>query len=129
MDINIVGRHLRIYDSVKDYAHSKISKLDRFYDQIQRIDMTLSTDGDQKVVECIIKVRRGGQVVGKEKQDEFFAAIDLLVDKLSRQLKKQNEKLKTNHHKGSERLQAATDEVADTDDLESYDEVIENTKF
>lgn len=133
MEINIVGRHMRLYESVKDYAYSKASKLDRFYDQIQHVDMTLSMDGDEKVVEVIIKSRVGGQIVGKEKHEDFFAAIDLLIDKMSRQLKKQKEKLKVNPHKDSSasgRMAAQGGEPgAGGEDLESYDEVIEKTSF
>ena len=85
---------MNIYETVRDYAHSKIARLDRYYDQVQHIELILSREGNDKIAEMIIKARVGGQFVGKEKAEEFFAAIDLLVDKMSRQLKKQKEKLR-----------------------------------
>lgn len=130
MDIKIIGRHMNVYETVKDYAHSKIGKLDRFFDQIQHIELILSKDGNDKVAEMIIKARVGGQFIGKEKAEEFFAAIDLLVDKMSRQLKKAKEKLKQNHHKMPAGMVPQPPEEKDEDEeLESYEEIIEKTPF
>ena len=77
----------------------------------------------------IIKARVGGQFIAKEKAEEFFAAIDLLVDKMSRQLKKQKEKLKENHHKAGQEMPAPPVEVDEDEQLESYEEIIEKTPF
>jgi putative sigma-54 modulation protein len=128
VDIKIVGRHMNVYETVKDYAHSKIAKLDRFYDQIQHIELVLSKEGNDKVAELVIKARVGGQFVAKEKAEEFYAAIDLLVDKMARQLKKQKEKLKENHHKAGPEM--VVPPVVDEDEkLESYEDIVEKTPF
>ena len=128
MNINILGRHMNLYSTVRNYVEAKVAKLERFNDQIQRIDVTLSKTGDEKVIDMVIKLRHGGQVVGREKQAEFFAATDLLVDKMSRQLKKQNERLKVNRHRG-ERLTFVEQPDSDEENLESYQEIIERTPF
>ena len=100
------------------------------YDQIQHIELVLSKEGNDRIAEMVIKARVGGQFVGKEKAEEFFAAIDLLVDKMSRQLKKAKEKLKQNHHKsGREMLIAPPPEDDEDEKLESYEEIIEKTPF
>lgn len=123
MNLRIIGRHMNIYGEVRDYAEAKIPPLERFYDQIQSMDLTLSMEGDDKIAELRIKARVGGPFVATERAGEFFAAIDLLVDKMARQLKKQKDRLKKNYH--SDRMPAAPEVHDPDDDLESYQEVVD----
>lgn len=130
MEIKIIGRHINVYDNVRRYAEDKAAKLERFHNQIQAVDLTLSAEGEEKKVEMVIRVRSGGPFRGEEKQGDFLAAIDLLVDKMSRQLKKAKEKLKVNHHKsGRAAMAEPAPEPDPDDDLESYDDVIEKVDF
>lgn len=131
MEIQIVGRHVDVHGPVRDYVDAKVSKLDRFYDQIQHIEVILSHDGPEKKAEMHITSRIGGKLFGDCKHEDFYAAIDLLMDKMSRQLKKQKEKLKVNHHKtASGRRPMVEDGGGDDEErLETYDEVIEKTNF
>ena len=86
MKINITGRHMHVHDSVKDYALEKAEKLERFNDHIQHTEIVLANEGDRKTVEMIVTTRRGGKHVGQVEHEDTFAAIDLLMDKMKRQL-------------------------------------------
>lgn len=86
-----------------------------------------SADGDNKVVEMIAHPRKGERIVGQMSHEDPFAAVDLLVDKMYNQLHKVKEKLK-DKRKRSGRVPpptAPSEMNKPTEDLESYDEVVE----
>jgi len=129
VDIKVHGRHIRIFEPVQDYVREKVAKLDRFYDLIQHVEVTLSAEGDAKVAEIQIKARKGGPFVGTEKQGDFYAAIDLLVDKMGRQLRKQKEKLKQGQRSGRHSAAPVAAVPDDEERLETYQDVVERTDF
>lgn len=131
MKITITGRHMHVHDSVKEYALEKASKLERFNDALQHIEIVVANDGDRKVVEMIATARVGGKHVGQVEHEDTFAAIDLLMDKMKRQLERTKEKVK-HQKKHSERARPPLPkggEPSGEEELESYDDVIEKTKF
>ncbi len=121
---------MNVFEQLRSFAESKIARLDRFYDQIQAVELVLSKEGDDKIAEMRVRARVGGSFEGRVKHDDFYAAIDLLLDKMTRQLKKQKDKVKLRHHKSGRRPQVEPSPAkAEEEDLESYDEVIENMEL
>jgi putative sigma-54 modulation protein len=113
----------------------KASKLDRYNDQIQHAEIVLGNEGDRKLVEMIVTTRRGGKHVGQVEHEDTFAAIDILMDKMKRQIERQKEKLNNRKHGESARAASAEiaerrarAETAEEEDLKTYDEVIEETE-
>ena len=137
MKISITGRHMHVHDSVKEYALEKAGKLDRYNDQIQHTEIIVANEGDRKLVEMIVTTRRGGKHVGQVEHEDTFAAIDLLMDKMKRQLEREKEKLKNRKHGESARQvgaaaaeRAAKKSAKDEDeDLETYEDVIEGMEI
>jgi putative sigma-54 modulation protein len=129
--ITITGRHMHVHDSVREYALEKTNKLERFDNTIQHIELVVATEGDRKLVEMIVTSRVGGKHVGQVEHEDIFAALDLLVDKMKRQLERTKEKVK--HHKHDESARQKTVEAAartpakskSEEELETYDEVID----
>ena len=95
MKITITGRHMHVHDSVKEYAIEKTSKLERYNDALQHIEIVVANEGDRKLVEMIATSRVGGKHVGQVEHEDIFAAIDLLFDKMKRQLEKTKEPRRT----------------------------------
>lgn len=129
MKIAVTGRGIQVLDNVREYAEQKAGKLERFDDQLQKVEVILSTQGDDKVVEMIAVPRKGKQqVVAQSEHEDVFAAVDLVVDKMSQQLRKAKEK-QQDRRKRSGRVPPPpepSDLVEDEDEnLESYDEVVE----
>ena len=87
----IIGRNIEITDAMRSYAEDKLEKLDRFSDQIIDARVTMSYDdrlgGAPAKVEVQVHVPNG-MVRAEERGADSYAAIDLVVDKLERQLKK-----------------------------------------
>lgn len=91
MQVNISGHHLDLTDALRDYVHSKLERLERHYDQISNVQITLSIEKERQKSEAILNVK-GGQIFADTEHDDMYAAIDLMVDKLDRQLLKHKEK-------------------------------------
>ncbi len=97
MHIIINGHHLDLTDSLRDYVHSKLERLERHFDQVTDINVILSVEKLVQKAEATIPVNGQNLFANAESQD-MYAAIDALVDKLDRQIIKRKEKT-TNHHR------------------------------
>ncbi len=99
MQISITGRHCEITGQIRHYAEEKAGKLPRFYDRVQSVEVIVEREGDLFSVE-MIAAAAGSQstFVAKEVGPDILACIDLLVDKLERQLTKHKEKYRNRKH-------------------------------
>ena len=93
MNIEVTARDHGVSERMRFYASEKASKLVRYFDRISRIDVLLETVHETRRVEMVVHVDSGATIVGDERHTDMFAAIDLIVDKMERQLTKHKEKL------------------------------------
>jgi ribosome hibernation promoting factor len=91
MQLNISGHHLEVTDPIKEYVTVKLSKLERHHDRITSTNVILSVDKLSQKAEATVHVS-GGEFFANSEHDDLYAAIDLLTDKLDRQLIKHKEK-------------------------------------
>lgn len=96
MYIHVNGRNIEITDAIKAYVKEKIGKVTTHYDQIQAIDVVLSVIKNpaatgKHIAEVICKLTSGA-IHCEESADSMYASIDLLADKLDRQVKKFKDK-------------------------------------
>ena len=98
MQILVTGRHVQVTDDVRQYIQEKAGKLPRFYDRIHEIEVVLDHESEQFSVEMIVRADRKHTLVVRETGMDTFALIDLVVDKLERQLTKHKEKNRNHKH-------------------------------
>ena len=96
MHIHVNGRNIEITEAIKAYVKEKIGKVTHHYDQVQAIDVILSVIKNpaavgKHVAEVICKLNSGA-IHCEESADSMYASIDLLADKLDRQVKKVKDK-------------------------------------
>ena len=92
MRITVKGRNIEITEAIRSYAEEKIGKVLNHYDQIQSIDVVLSVIKNPSVsqshtAEVICKFI-SGSVKAEESAETMYASIDLVADKLDRQVDK-----------------------------------------
>jgi ribosomal subunit interface protein len=92
--IEFKGRHDHITERMQAHAARKIAKLARFHDRLARIEVVADHAHKNPEVELIVHMRRGNPMIAKDRGTSFSATIDLLVDKVEVQLRKQKEKKK-----------------------------------
>ena len=93
MQISLSGHHVDITDSMRNYVNEKIARLDRHFDQALDIHVVLTVEKLRHKAEATLHVS-GSNLYADDVQEDMYAAIDGLVDKLDRQGKKHKEKLK-----------------------------------
>ena len=96
MHIYVNGRNIEITDAIKAYVKEKFGKVANHYDQIEGIDVVLSVIKNpaatgKHVAEVSCKLTTG-TVRCEESAESMYASIDLLADKLDRQVKKFKDK-------------------------------------
>lgn len=91
MQINISGHHLDVTDALRDYVNEKFDRLERHFDHITSIQVILSPEPKTHKAESKIHLA-GGEVFATAEAGDMYAAIDMLTDKLDRQILKHKEK-------------------------------------
>ncbi|TWC32044.1 sigma 54 modulation protein /SSU ribosomal protein S30P [Pseudomonas sp. SJZ079] len=91
MQVNISGHQLDVTDALRDYIDEKLSRLERHFDKITNVQVTMEVEKLKQKIEATLHIA-GGEVVANAVHDDMYAAIDLLTDKLDRQLIKHKEK-------------------------------------
>ncbi|HCS65596.1 MAG TPA: ribosome-associated translation inhibitor RaiA [Cellvibrio sp.] len=94
MQINISGRHVEVTESIREYVTSKIERLTHHHDRITSTNVIVSVDKLIQKAEATIHVS-GKDVFAEATNEDMYAAIDALVDKLDRQLIKHKEKMRS----------------------------------
>jgi putative sigma-54 modulation protein len=96
MQLTITGHHIEVTAALKDKVKSKLSKLERHFDHLTDVHCILTVEKLQHKAEATVHLT-GGTIHADAIDEDMYAAVDSLVDKLSRQVKKHKEKL-TDHH-------------------------------
>ncbi len=104
MQINLTGHHIDITSALRTYVESKFERLERHFDNMTNVHVILSIEKDRQKAEATVRVSRGNLFANVEHED-MYAAIDGLIDKLDRQVKKHKEKL-TDHHRNDGSLKS-----------------------
>ncbi len=102
MQINLTGHHIEITDALRNYVNEKMERLERHFDKVSNTHVILSLENVTHKAEATVHMS-GNDIFAEAHEKNMYAAIDGLVDKLDRQVKKYKEKLKNHlHHKQSE---------------------------
>ena len=96
MQVKMTGHHVDITDALREYVNNKMERLERHFDHIVDVQVTLTVEKNRHRAEATINLS-GGQIHAESEEEQMYAAVDLLVDKLDRQVLRHKEKL-TNHH-------------------------------
>ena len=96
MQIRIIGQQngqqLDVTEALRDYVTNKFTKLERHFEQINNVRVVLNVHKANQTAEASL-ILNGKQTHAKSQHDDMYAAIDLLMGKLDRQVIKHKEKL------------------------------------
>ena len=96
MQITITARHFELTDPIKDYADSAMRGLKRYFDNIIVAEMILRVEKNRNIAELNLSVKKVNFVAKAHEQD-MYTAIDSVIRKIERQIKKQVGKMKQHH--------------------------------
>ncbi|WP_138203896.1 ribosome hibernation-promoting factor, HPF/YfiA family [Haloimpatiens lingqiaonensis] len=92
MVVKIIGKNIEITEALKNIVEKKISRLDRYFDPSVPANVTLSVQKNDQIIEVTIPFN-GVILRGEETNPDMYVALDLVLDKIERQIRKQKTKL------------------------------------
>jgi putative sigma-54 modulation protein len=92
MNLNVSGHHLEVTPAIRGYVQEKLERVKRHFDHVIDAHVILSVDKLRQKAEVTLRLRGKDIHCACEEQD-LYAAIDLVVDKLDRQVLKYKGKL------------------------------------
>jgi putative sigma-54 modulation protein len=95
----ISGKHIDITEAIKSYAQEKTSRLPRYYNGINQVEVIVDgSQGGKTSVEIIARGEHSRVFVGTESGENVYKCLDLAVRKLEKQLRKKKTKERNNKH-------------------------------
>lgn len=96
MQLSITGHHVEVTPALRERVASKIDKVERHFDHLTDVHVILSVEKQRHKAEATVSAT-GAKIYAESVEEDMYAAIDAMADKLDRQVKKHKEKL-TDHH-------------------------------
>lgn len=98
MEILVRGDKIKVTEAIKKYIESKVSKLDKYFDQENTIkaNALIKVRGEDQIIEITIPTIKY-TLRAEEKHKDLYAAIDLVIEKLEKQIRKNKNKIKANY--------------------------------
>jgi putative sigma-54 modulation protein len=109
MKLDIRGKNIDITDAIKDYTTKRLSKLEKYIEDARTAQVALSVEGERHKVEVTIPLN-GVILRGEVTSDDMYSAIDLVVEKLEKQIEKHKTKLYKSYRGGGLK-QAVAEEI------------------
>ncbi len=98
MELNITYRHLESSENIKNKIETKVGKLKKYFGGKIYVDWVCSYEASEHSVEANIK--HDAFLINASASDEnLYKAIDLVIDKLEKQIQKKKDLLKSRIHK------------------------------
>ncbi|MBU0629890.1 MAG: ribosome-associated translation inhibitor RaiA [Candidatus Margulisbacteria bacterium] len=116
MQINITGHGTEVSQPLKDYVNEKTAKFEEFFGNIQKTEVVLdardNANADQRqVAEIRVWVAGHKMIMATEAGRDMYAAIDLAVDDVKRQLEKHKEMMVKEHRRQGTKLKQISREI------------------
>jgi putative sigma-54 modulation protein len=96
MQLTITGHQLEVTDPIRDYIENKFARIKRHFDQVLNVHVIISVEKLRHKSEATMHIG-GRDFFAESTEDHLYKSIDLLVDKLDKQIRRHKDK-KTDHH-------------------------------
>lgn len=125
MNIKVNGKNIPVTEGLRDAVEKKLFKLEKFFSPNVNANATLSVQKNKQKIEVTIPFN-GVILRAEEGNDDMYSAIDLVVDKLERQIRKQKTKLEKRKYGDALKFQFIPD--YSNDDNNDF-KIVKNKKF
>lgn len=108
MNLMISGHHLELTPAIRSYVETKLERIKRHFDHVIDVAVVLGVEKPSEKdrrQRAEVNLRLRGNVIHVESfAEDLYAAIDLLIDKLDRQVLKHKTKVQDHQHEGIKRM-------------------------
>ena len=106
MLFTISGKHIDITEAIRTHAEEKTSRLPRYYDSINQVEVIIDGNQGGKIsVEIIARGEHNKFFVVTEAGEDAYQCIDIAIHKLERQLRRKKSRERDSKHTGGAELQ------------------------
>ena len=91
MNIKVIGKNIEITNAISDYVKSKSDRLEKFENANTELTVVCSVEREEQIVELQLS-HNGDFIKIEERNNDLYASIDLALDRLERQMRKDKEK-------------------------------------
>lgn len=92
MQFNITGKHLDVSDALREHIEAMLKRLEQANEHITSAQVTLQLEKHEKIAEATLHVAGSKDVHGDARHEDMYQAVNLLEEKLERQLHKLKDK-------------------------------------
>ena len=96
MKVTVIAKNMELTDALKEIVQKKISKLEKYFEANVEAKATLSVQKNRQIIEVTIPFN-GVILRGEEATSDMYKSLDLVEDKLERQIRKQKTRLSRKH--------------------------------
>ena len=100
MKLTIIGKNMELTEGIKVAVEDKLSKIEKYFNEDIDVKATVRAKKNRQTIEVTVIPISGNIIRAEDSEENLYAAIDVVVDKLSKQLKKYKTKLVNRHHDG-----------------------------
>lgn len=93
MNINVRGKNIELTPALREHVEKRLGRVTRFFEHLREVHVILKVEKGHHIIEVTIPIN-GMTLRGEESSADMYASIDMVVDKLEKQLSKHKEKLK-----------------------------------
>ena len=120
MRVTVSGKNISVRPSIREYIEGKLDKFDKYFKSDVDIKVTLGVEKDRQTVEITMPLKHGVTFRAEETSEDMYSSIDMVMDKLTKQMRKHKTKIEKRYHR-HESIKVA--------DIPSYEEEVEESKI
>ena len=106
MNLHLTGHHVEITPAIREYVTSKIARINRHFEHVIDVNVIMTVEKLDQKIEA--NVHLSGKDIHVQANDaDMYAAIDVLMDKLDRQVLKHKERFAPRHAQAIKRIPQA----------------------
>ncbi len=112
MNLHITGHHVQVTPAIREYVSSKLARVTNHFDHVIDVNVILSVEKLRQKIVATVHVR-GKDIFCESTEEDMYAAIDTLIDKLDRTIIKHKEKSLSHRHDAVALKPAPTEALPD----------------
>lgn len=116
MAIVVRGKNIDVTPALKDYVEKRIGKITKYFDNLGEITVVLTVEKGRHIVEVTVPVN-GMLLRGEEATTDMYTSIDLVIEKLEKQIEKYKTKIARKLRAGFFKGDLVASQPVDTDEF------------
>ncbi len=119
MQVTTTFRHMEQSDALKTYAEEKLDRLTKYIDEPINVQVYFAVEKKIRHIVEIVITAKGINTKASEATNDMYAAVDAVLDKIERQLKRYKEKIKAHKPNGDDRGRQFSKKIFEAESIES----------